>query len=216
MWIYMSFPRALFWTNLALAIPVHRPAPLFVFIICVCAFEMASSHFYRTISTLGYVMWSHKLLVLYPFLLLSELAARIKLFLSCYDHLNVCMNSCIVVNKCLWKFLSLERGIFNDLSCTEHFPRVFHLNSWFKPLLVHEISQVIKICNSVSPVCSLELLLFCLEGFKSVIQRIVVKSELFIRLDIDTNLLQGTDCWRTFIWRKCEYTTQAGYEILRI
>ena len=197
--IYMSFPGALTWTDFTHPIPAHGPAPLFVFIICICAFEMASTGFYRTISALSYVMWSLKLLVLYPFLLLSELAARINLFLSCYDHLNVCMNSCIVVNKCLRKLLSLKRGIFNDLSCTEYFSCVFHLNSWFKPLFVHEISQVIKICNSISPVCSFELLLFCLEGSKSIKQRIVVKSELFIRLDINTNLLQGTDCWRTLI-----------------
>ena len=167
--VYMSFPWALFWTNLAVSIPIHRPALLFILIVCICAFEMASTGFYRTIFALSYVMWSRNLLILYPRLLLSVIAARINLFLSCYGHLYVCMNSCIVVNKCLWKLLSLKRGIFNDLSCTEHFPRVFHLNSWFKPLLVHEISQVIEICNSVSPVCSLELLFLCLKGFKSVI-----------------------------------------------
>ena len=205
--VYMFLPRALTWTNLTLAIEAHRPASLFVFIICIGTFEMACTSFYRTFSALSYVMWSLELLVLSPCLLLSELATRVDLFLSCYDHLNVCVNPSVVVNKCLWKLLSLEWSILNDLSSSEHFSCVFHLNSWFKPLLVHEIPQVIKICNSISPVCSFKLLLLCLEVFKSIIQRIVVKTELFVWFDINTNLLQGTDCWRTLIWRKCEYTT---------
>ena len=174
---------------------------------------MTRAVFHRAYFTLSYIIRSHKFCVNSPLFVLSELSALIDFFLPCKNSFYVTVYSCVVVHKRLRKLLSFKRRIFNDLSRFEDFTSVVHSHGWGKSLRVHEVSQIIEVCDAILPICHLQLFFRCLKVDELMHQCAVVESELLLRIDVYTNLSEGVDCWRSLIGCKSKNPTKTGHEI---